>query len=228
MEGDKYGVFYTPPRLSSFLAELLNQEAMKDHSELLSILDPACGQGSLLFASRQVFGDEVSYHGIDVDADILASPLTELNIQICDAINPKQGVKPWIYWSKEFGDVDAIVANPPWSSEKIYDRSELVENGYLFTEGQYDSFVLFIDLAYNLVSDGGYFAFIVPDSLCNTPQNKSLREFLINETEIRVIARLGEKLFEAVNRSTTVIVCRKSKPSPTTQTSCFQIGRAHV
>jgi hypothetical protein len=225
MESDKYGVFYTPSRLSLFLAELLNQEAIKDHRELSSILDPACGQGSLLIASKQVFGDEAIYHGIDVDADILASPLTEFNIKICDAIYPTQGVTPWLYWSKELGDVDAIVANPPWSSEKIYDRSKLVEIGYLFTEGQYDSFVLFIDLAYNLVSDGGYFAFIIPDSLCNTPQNKSLRKFLINKTEIRVIARLGEKLFEGVNRSTTLIVCRKSKPSSTTQTSCFRLSK---
>ena len=108
--------------------------------------------------------------------------------------------------------ISAIIANPPWSSEKIYVREELQSAGFSLTTGQYDSFVLFIELAYNLLDEGGYFSFIIPDSLFDA-QNEKLRRFLTEKMQIKVIARLGEKIFEEVNRATTVIVCRKRKAS---------------
>ena len=69
------------------------------------------------------------------------------------------------YWLKKMGAISAIIANPPWSSEKIYDREELERAGFALTSGQYDSYVLFIELAYRIIKDGGYFSFIIPDSL---------------------------------------------------------------
>lgn len=76
------------------------------------------------------------------------------------------------------------------------------------TVGQYDSFVLFLELAYKMICENGVFAFIIPDSIFDS-QNENLRRFLTQNTEIKVIARLGEKLFDEVNRATTIIVCKK-------------------
>lgn len=106
--------------------------------------------------------------------------------------------------------IQAIIANPPWSSEKIYTRDELHQAGFSLTDGQYDSYVLFIELAYKLLQNNGYFAFIIPDSIFDA-QNESLRRFLISNMQIKVIARLGEKLFENIFRATTVIICQKQK-----------------
>lgn len=84
--------------------------------------------------------------------------------------------------------------------------------GFTLVAGQYDSYVLFIELAYNILSEDGVMAFIIPDSLFDT-QNERLRKFLVENTKIKVIARLGEKIFDEVNRATTVIICQKSLPS---------------
>ena len=101
-------------------------------------------------------------------------------------------------------------------------REELQSAGFSLTTGQYDSFVLFIELAYNLLDEGGYFSFIIPDSLFDA-QNEKLRRFLTEKMQIKVIARLGEKIFEEVNRATTVIVCRKEKPVKDSVTHCFRL-----
>jgi len=77
-------------------------------------------------------------------------------------------------------------------------------------------------LAYKIIMDGGYFAFILPDSLFDA-QNVGLREFLVTNTEIKIIARLGEKIFSEVNRATTVIVCKKAVPFDNCKTKCFRL-----
>ena len=67
--------------------------------------------------------------------------------------------------------------------------------------------------------------FIIPDSLFDA-QNENLRKFLLEKTQIKVIARLGEKIFEEVNRATTVIICKKDLPSFGSETTCFRLSTA--
>lgn len=220
----KIGVVYTPYRLADFVAELLHLETAKDSFEINMILDPACGECALLSAASKIFGGDVSYKGIDVDMDAILASSDEFNIEHNDAILPKnRKTETAEYWVKKMEPISAIIANPPWSSEKIYTRAELQKAGFTLTTGQYDIYVLFIELAFNLVTDGGYFAFIIPDSLFDA-QNEGLRRFLAENTEIRVIARLGEKIFDEVNRATTVIVCKKIKPNKKSQTKCFRLS----
>lgn len=215
---------YTPYRLADFVAELLQIETAEDNFVIHMILDPACGECALLSAASKIFGGDVSYNGIDVDIDAILASGDEFNIEHNDAILPKKRkTETAEYWVKKMEPISTIIANPPWSSEKIYTRAELQKAGFTLTTGQYDIYVLFIELAYNLVTDGGYFAFIIPDSLFDA-QNEKLRRFLVENTEIRVIARLGEKIFDEVNRATTVIVCKKIKPKKKSQTKCFRLS----
>lgn len=224
MASRKYGVVYTPNRLAQFVAELLLDEMHLDKMQIKSILDPACGECALLNAVEKLAGNAIQYYGIDVDKDVLNGNYENKKIIINDSILPKNvRQNTEIYWRKRVNRIQAIIANPPWSSEKIYDRELLRKAGFSLINGQYDSYVLFIELAYKLLDEGGYFAFILPDSLFDS-QNIFLREFLVKNTEIKVIARLGEKIFEEVNRATTVIVCKKTVPSFDSKTKCFRLS----
>ena len=127
------------------------------------------------------------------------------------------------YWRDKLPVVDAVIANPPWSSEKVYSRADLISAGFSLISGQYDSYVLFIELTLKILRDDGLMAFIIPDSLFDT-QNEDLRKFLLEKTQIKVIARLGEKIFEGVNRATTVIVCKKAIPETNSETTCFRLS----
>jgi len=224
----KYGVVYTPNRLADFVASLIKNEANQDNYYIQTILDPACGEGALLEATKSKIEDCENFYGIDIDTEVICN-LSNKNepktMFICnDAILPtKSKSKTAAFWKRKFPVISAVIANPPWSSEKIYDNQDLAMAGFSLNAGQYDSYVLFLELAYEIVDKGGYFGFIIPDSLFDS-QNEHLRRFLAEKTQIRVIARLGEKIFDEVNRATTVIVCRKATPTDEDVTMCFRLN----
>lgn len=219
----KYGVVYTPDRLADFVAELLSEEMKAAGIIKGTILDPACGECALLNAVEKECGNQYTYSGIDVDKEAVAHEVNGKNLICNDSILPKNVKrKTEVYWTEKLGRIDAIIANPPWSSEKIYNREQLSDAGFDLIKGQYDSYVLFIELAYKILSKDGLFAFILPDSLFDA-QNNELRRFLVDNTEIKVIARLGEKIFEEVNRATTVLICKKTKPNVESKTKCFRL-----
>lgn len=224
MINQKYGVVYTPDSLADFVASLLCRYLNRNPEETPLILDPASGECSLLRAMRKKYGEKAYYLGIDIDKDAVKRTSDEFDIISNDAIMPRN-VKGSTegYWNKKLHGVDVIIANPPWSSEKVYERKALVQAGYSLILGQYDSYVLFIELAYKLLRAGGIMAFIIPDSLFDA-QNENLRRFIAEHTQILVIARLGEKIFEEVNRATTVIVCKKDNPQDDTETACFRLS----
>ncbi len=220
----KYGVVYTPDSLAQFVAALLKRTAESSSQIIRTVLDPSSGECALLNAAKKAFGTECAYIGIDVDREAVNATKDSFTIIHNDTILP-QNVKRKAadYWRGKLPEIDAIIANPPWSSEKIYDRSELNSSGYTLASGQYDSYVLFLELAVNLLRDNGIFAFIIPDSLFDS-QNERLRKFLVEKTCIRVIARLGEKIFDEVNRAATVIVCQKAAPTADSETICFRLS----
>ncbi|MCR4637626.1 N-6 DNA methylase [Ruminococcus sp.] len=218
----KYGVVYTPTRLADFVASLLFSIAEKENYSVNSILDPACGECALLKAAHSAFGNSVKYYGVDVDNDVI-SLNSQFKITHNDMILPVNVKKKSAdYWKTKFPNLSMIIANPPWSSEKIYERDSLRKAGFNLIDGQYDSYVLFIELSFSILSEGGYLGFIIPDSLFDA-QNESLRRFLSEHTQIKVVARLGEKIFDEVNRATTIIVCKKSKPDSMSTTQCFRL-----
>lgn len=224
MVNQKYGVVYTPDSLADFVAVLLYRFSDIKDNETALILDPASGECSLLKATKKIFGEGHRYVGIDVDPDAVRRTEKEFEIIHSDAILP-QGVKKASdsYWRTKLNNIDVVIANPPWSSEKIYEKHQLAEAGFQMITGQYDSYVLFIELAYKILKEEGIMAFIIPDSLFDA-QNESLRKFLVENTQIKAIARLGEKIFDEVNRSTTVIICKKHAPDDNSMTECFRLS----
>lgn len=222
MVKQKYGAVYTPDTLSEFVAILLKR--IVGEKPLKTVLDPASGECSLLNAAKNVFGDLCEYIGIDVDKEAVNVTKDLHTIFFNDTILPKNVTKKSDeYWRNTLPEINAIIANPPWSSEKIYEKTELENAGYTLATGQYDSYVLFIELAYNILCEHGTMAFIIPDSVFDS-QNERLRKFLVEKTQIKVIARLGEKIFDEVNRATTVIICKKTMPSPEDETVCFRLS----
>ena len=218
----KYGVVYTPKTLSEFVAELLKRTA--GNAKIKVILDPASGECALLNAAQSKFGKNGEYIGIDIDNEAVNATKARFRIYHNDTIIPKNiKCKSADYWRNKLPTVDAVIANPPWSSDRIYNREQLQASGFSIVSGQYDSYVLFIELAYNILRDGGIFAFIIPDSLFDV-QNIGLRKFLVEKTQICIIARLGEKIFSEVNRATTVIVCKKAVPNEKSETICFRLS----
>jgi len=223
----KYGVVYTPNKLADFVAKLTIEEGDFDNKCKTVILDPACGEGALLDAVMECLGETETYYGIDIDSDIIEKNIENFGSKVKftekDFIIPKGMTNSLTYWKERIGIVNCIIANPPWSTDKLYEKEDLSKTGYIFIDGQYDNYVLFIELCLKLIEDNGICAFILPDSIFSG-ENKKLRRMLCEQVNICVIARLGEKLFKDVNRATSVLIIKKKQPNEDTLTKCFRLG----
>ena len=232
-----YGVVYTPQMLANFTAKLLLSETDAEtlaFDKPVTVWDPACGEGILL---KEFFREFNLYHkqnicciGTDIERRVVDQNKkvftnTAYQFMCKNAIIPSERITATNYWRHHVQNLSFVIANPPWSSEKVFSKADLSQAGYEFYTGQYDSYVLFIELCLKLTNKGGMLAFIIPDSLFSG-ENKKLREHLVKNTQIRVIARLGEKLFPDVNRATSIIILKNSAPTSNSTTKCYRLDTA--
>lgn len=223
----KYGVVYTPDKLAEFTAELLCAEYGTEQEGEGTILDPACGESALLLAMRVKCKGTDRYIGIDIDEDIIeVNKLNNgeiINYFRGDFLIQSEQNDTLKYWMEKVGQIDCLIANPPWSCERLYKKEDLLREGYTLADGQYDNYFLFIEQSLKILKNGGIAAFILPDSIFSNDAIK-LRKLLCEKTHILVIARLGEKIFPNVNRATTIIVIRNELPTDNVRTKCFRLG----
>lgn len=229
-----YGVVYTPKKLANFTAKLLLSETSYDDlnsEQPITVFDPACGEGILLSEFSHEYKNKYKHSvqciGTDVERKVVNQNkelFTDTSYTfICkNTIIPSSKITATNYWCQKIKNLSFIIANPPWSSERVFSKVQLSQAGYEFYTGQYDSYVLFIELCLKLTKKSGMLAFIIPDSLFSG-ENKNLREHLVKNTQIKVIARLGEKLFPDVNRATSIIILKNSPPTPDSITKCYRL-----
>ncbi|NQT29184.1 MAG: N-6 DNA methylase [Candidatus Saganbacteria bacterium] len=117
---------------------------------------------------------------------------------------------------------DILIANPPWGAHKESYKKFQQKNFFTLNKGQFDTADLFVELATSIVKPGGFFAFILPDSLFNAGRT-DLRKMLLSKTEIKYIGRFGEKIFNGINRACAVIVCKNKVIKPANSVECFRL-----
>ena len=243
----KYGVVYTPEVLSQYIVEKTLHYILEDSdfkkNDKISIADPACGDGMLLesmtnsLSDKQIF-KKISLWGLDIDKKALVYcrqkllkldtrfKTTTVNTNSLYLFETSKKNKTIKQLSKKISSnkgLDVIIANPPWGADLTDYKKKLSSAQYATLSGQVNSFELFMELATKMVRKGGYFAYIVPDSILNHGES-ILRDMLVESTEIKFIARLGEKIFPKINRACAIIICKNSLPSENSQTDCFRLS----
>ncbi|MBD1569211.1 N-6 DNA methylase [Aliivibrio sp. S10_S31] len=231
------GVVYTPSELAEYVAskaiEYLNLD--KRSNEAISILDPACGDGELLFSIwnnlTSKYKSNTKMFGVDIDAEAVGVASKRLPTAFKGVVD--NGLCPnsmpcdagWDFLINKFkinsSGFDLIIANPPWGAD-VNGYKKLIEksNFSLFT-GQFDTSDLFIEMAVEQLNHNGVIAFIVPDSIFYQERDK-LRELLIKNTKICFIGRFGEGIFSSVNRACSVIICKKSHVDRSHYVDCIR------
>ena len=209
------GSVYTPPGLAEWTAtQLLRHVAA---SSVLRILDPACGDGELLAGVELMSGRAVELCGRDVDeaAIKVASQRIKSPADFAVADSLQTDVLDNLGW-----DPDGVIVNPPWGSPDKHSRSQLQAAGYELAKGQFDLYDVFVERVVKAFPNVPM-AFILPDSLF-LPEHTRLRRFLLENTEILFLARLGEGLFPGVYRGAVVLVLR-SRPAEVGEVECFRL-----
>lgn len=127
-------------------------------------------------------------------------------------------------WHEEFPEVfkqggfDVIIGNPPYifarggnfdDNEKKY----YADNYKKLQQYQLNTFLLFIEKAYNLLRKNGAFGFIIPNNWLTINSFSRLREFLLKNTADLKIINAVESVFGQASVDTCLLLFRKAKPT---------------
>tara|TARA_Y100000590_G_scaffold161645_1_gene185338 strand:- start:7488 stop:9209 length:1722 start_codon:yes stop_codon:yes gene_type:complete len=239
----KDGVVFTPKNLANFIAEktlrYVSKEKFQMKKNMITVVDPACGNGQLLESfieiSDKKYKNKIGIYGLDINKNSILyckkkflqynKKFKFVNTNALSPFNQKIFHDGWLKLQENLGNIgkfDIMIANPPWGSNMSTYKEEIDKNEFETLENHNDSFEIFLELALKIVKPGGYFSFIIPDSILNHGEN-IIRKKLISSTEIKYIGRLGEKIFPDINRACVIIIVKNSAPAENSQIDCFRL-----
>ncbi len=248
------GAVYTPQDLAEYVAQRVLTYYFSQKGNLqrhcpgkspLHVIDPACGDGQLLMATLNAELPiksgftlaQLFLYGVDIDSKALSSAQRRLAEFSGVRLFHTNGLCPYKLktdtgWKKLRATAkvpqgfDIAIANPPWGADVTGYKSLLKSSNLSLYSGQYDTSDLFVEASLMTVREGGFIAFIVPDSIFYQ-ERANLRKLLLTKTTIHFIGRFGEKIFKDVNRACAVIICEKKAPRDSHQVDCFRLPVDH-
>ncbi len=128
-------------------------------------------------------------------------------------------------WDEQFPEVmknggfDVIVGNPPYvrSRDNVLDEiDEYVRSHYETVQEKVNLYLLFMERSLQLVKDGGWFGFVVPNSWLGMESARKTRELLLNDTSLHSFVNLVGESFPKVNVETVIFTLQKKNPEGAT------------
>ena len=227
--GKKAGEFYTPQRISDILSEIVTLDSQEPKTgkrdRLTSVMDFACGSGSLLLNVRKrmgshgigkIYGQEKNIttynlarmnmllHGVkDTEFEIFHGDTLTNDWDMLRETNPAK--KP---------DFDAVVANPPfsyrWTPNEALGEDMRFKNYRLAPKSAADfSFLLH---GFHYLKDDGVMAIILPHGvLFRGGAEARIRRKLLDDGHIDTIIGLPANLFYSTGIPVCILVLKKCK-----------------
>ena len=227
--GKKAGEFYTPQQISDILSAIVTLDSQEpatgQKDRLASVLDFACGSGSLLLNVRKrmgphgigkIFGQESNIttynlarmnmllHGVkDTEFEIFHGDTLENDWDLLREMNPAK--KP---------SFDAIVANPPFSlrwepTDAMGDDVRFKNYGLAPKSAADFAFLLH---GFHFLKDEGVMAIILPHGvLFRGGAEERIRTKLLKDGHIDTVIGLPANLFYSTGIPVCILVLKKCK-----------------
>jgi SAM-dependent methyltransferase len=203
------GAYYTPPDIAAWLAqETLGPLLLANPQAPCLLLDPACGDGALLAAAGDflLHAGAVSRArlcGVDIDPTAIAAaeqtfsrrnlPVTLLNR---DSLT-EEPLNRTFPEAEAQGGFDAVLGNPPFVSIRELARSQPAgtvtryRREYYTARGNFDLYVLFVELALRVLRPGGRCGLILPNKWAGLDYAHNCRELLLRESRLETVLDLS-------------------------------------
>lgn len=134
----------------------------------------------------------------------------------------KNKIKPYFIWELEFakvfkdnGGFDIVIGNPPYIDSEtmvkqgMSDQRDIISKKYSFTKGNWDIYIAFTELGFNLLGSKGNLIYITPDKWISKPFGEELRRNLIDN--INIILNAGRNVFESAKVDSIVTQFTKNR-----------------
>ena len=120
-------------------------------------------------------------------------------------------------WQKGFpeifknGGFDVVIGNPPYVSTKelSHDQKEYFITHFISSSGQFDLYMLFIELSIRILCPKGIFGMITSNTYLSNKDMIKLRQLLLHNTSINKLINLGETVFENARIDVSIIIFEK-------------------
>ena len=229
--GKKAGEFYTPQQISDILSEIVTLDgqdpARGQRSHLDSVLDFACGSGSLLLNVRhrmgphgigKIYGQEknvTTYNLARMNMLLHGAKDTEFEIYHGDTLTNDWDMLRETNPAKK-PRFDAVVANPPFSyrwepSESLSDDMRFKNYGLAPKSAADFAFLLH---GFHYLKDDGVMAIILPHGvLFRGGAEERIRTKLLKDGNIDTVIGLPANLFYSTGIPVCILVLKKCKKS---------------
>lgn len=229
--GKKAGEFYTPQEISTILSRIVILDSQDPttgiKTKLHSVLDFACGSGSLLLNVRtklkqegvtisKIYGQEKNIttynlarmnmllHGMkDTEFDIFHGDTLLNQWDLLNEMNPSKKI-----------EFDAIVANPPFSlrwepNDKLAEDFRFKSHGLAPKSAADLAFLLH---GFHFLKDDGTMAIILPHGvLFRGGAEERIRTKLLKDNHIDTVIGLPSNLFYSTGIPVCILVLKKCK-----------------
>lgn len=205
------GGYYTPPALARYLCRW----AIRSRAD--RVIEPSCGDGAFVSSAAPLLGEDGSITAVEIVPEEIEKARSAVN-----------GVPPSIDWKcASFFDVasdlirgsryDAAIGNPPFIRFQYFDKGErerafrLVSSFGYRPNGLSNAWTAFIQLAAELLADGGRLAMVVPAELLQVQYAAQLRHRLPMLFDDIFVIAFDELVFPEIQQEVLLLLAdRKS------------------
>lgn len=206
----KTGSHYTPTVLANFVAKNISKIS---HFKTPKILDPACGDGSLLRAIKSKIPNS-SLYGFDLNENAIVETekIENVHVQKKDFLEYSLGFDKDSLFCTAQEKFDIIIANPPYIRTQILGEKKSQQIAKHFNlSGRVDIYYAFLEAIFKVLNDDGIVGIIISNRFMTVKSGKLVREHLLEHFDVLHIWDFGDtKLFSAAVLPAVLLLKKKS------------------
>ncbi|HHV78981.1 MAG TPA: N-6 DNA methylase [Firmicutes bacterium] len=221
MTANARGKVYTPKDVAALLAKVAMEELIAGNfsGPQLRVIDPACGDGSLLMAfrnelQRQERGWTVELYGVDSDGEAVRKCLqalsesSQVKVHQMNLLEKPPDELPGSLGTK----FELVLANPPFIRQEAISPAlkSALKARFPHFSSRSDLFVYFFPAMAALLNAGGLLAAITPWSWLDVQYGQPLKSYLLSTFAIRrIICPVSGRWFPQASIRPIIVVLSK-------------------
>ena len=226
------GQVFTPKDIVSIILDEVGYKG--DETLKRSIIEPSFGDGAFLIQiinriitesklqdksndeiikiiKSNVFGIEKDTKLFNITIDRLNTLLNNYGLDFMDWSNNLFNGDTLLLHSDFLNKFDYVVGNPPYIRiHNIDNNIRSIIDGFSFSDGTTDMYVMFYEVGLNMLNDNGKLGYITPNSFMRNTSQKRFRNHLIEKKYIKKIFDFKDsKIFKEADVYTCICILSK-------------------